>query len=144
MDGNMQAQRIAYEDNQRSIILPPKIRLLLVDDQPAVRRRLQMRLALEPDLTVVAEAGDGAVALNLAQRLKPDVILMDLEMPGMNGIWATKMIRALVPKAKVVILTLHDNEFQRLEAKAAGAAAFVGKQEADAVLLSTIRQVAKD
>jgi CheY-like chemotaxis protein len=70
------------------------IRVLLVDDQPSIRRGLRMRLALEPDLTVVGEAGDGATAVALATALQPEVVLMDVAMPGMDGIAALQALRA--------------------------------------------------
>jgi DNA-binding NarL/FixJ family response regulator len=144
MDGRIRAQHATYEEGLGKLYLAPKITLLIVDDQLPVRRRLQMRLSQESDIAVVAEAGDGATALNLAQRLRPNVILMDIEMPGMSGIWATRVLHGLMPECKVVILTAHDDELKRIEAKAAGAMGFVGKQETDSVLLSTIRQVASE
>src|SRR5437763_16909226 len=85
------------------------IRVVLVDDQPLVRQGLRMRLALEPDISVVGEAGDGATALSLAQDGSPDVVVMDVAMPGMDGIAATAALRRLAPRIAVVIHTLHDD-----------------------------------
>src|SRR6266566_4411645 len=84
------------------------IRLLLVDDQPAVRRGLGMRLHLEPDIQIVGEASTGKEALSMAQVLAPDVVLMDVEMPEMNGIEATAVLSASLSTSAVVILSIHD------------------------------------
>lgn len=115
------------------------IKLLLVDDQPAVRRGLRMRLALEPDICVVGEAEDGMVALELVTRLKPDVVLMDIELPRLDGIAATARLHADHPQSAVVILSLHDSENNRRRARLAGAVSFVAKQGADGALLDAIR-----
>ncbi len=118
------------------------IRLLLVDDQPAVRRGLRMRFALEEDLEVVGEAGDAIEAMLLARTLRPDVILMDVEMPGMSGIAATESLRAAAALSAVVVFTLRDDAATRERARAAGAAAFVAKHRTEEVLLAAIREVA--
>lgn len=119
------------------------ISLLLVDDQPAVRRGLQMRLALEPDMQVVGEAGDAQTALALAQALQPTVVLLDVELPHADGILAVQQLHAVAPQSAVVILTLHDDEATRSRARAAGVAAFVAKQEPDTTLLDAIRAAAR-
>jgi DNA-binding NarL/FixJ family response regulator len=118
------------------------IRLLLVDDEPAIRRGLRMRLALESDVEVVGEAGDGVSALQEVQRLAPQVVLMDVEMPGMDGIAATSRLRAQAPRPAVVMLSMHDDQGTVARALAAGAAAFVAKHSIDAALLAAIRQAA--
>src|SRR5438445_7643898 len=83
------------------------IRVLLVDDQPVVLRGLRVRFQLEPDMQVVGEASTGREALALAQTLSPDVVLLDIEMPGMDGIEATAALRVVVPQSAVVILSIH-------------------------------------
>src|SRR5437763_557194 len=83
------------------------IRVLLVDDQAVVRRALRVRFHLEPDLEVVGVASTGSETLTLAQTLTPDVVLMDVEMPGMDGIEATAALRRVVPHAAVVILSIY-------------------------------------
>ncbi len=118
------------------------IRVLLVDDQAVVRRALRVRFHLEPDLQVVGEASTGREALTLAQTLTPDVVLMDVEMPGMDGIEATAALRRVVPQSAVVILSISDDAQTRGRAQAAGAAALVEKRGATETLLSAIRQAA--
>jgi DNA-binding NarL/FixJ family response regulator len=121
----------------------PMIRLLLVDDQPAVRRGLGMRLVLEPDMLVVGEAGTGREALTLVQKLSPDVVLMDVEMPEMDGIAATATLRATASQSAVVMLSIHDDTQTRMRAEAAGAVAFVEKRGTTEKLLAAIRLAAQ-
>ena len=118
------------------------IKLMVVDDEPRVRNGLRMWLALESDVDVVGEAGDGTDALALARTLRPDVVLMDVAMPGMDGLATTAAFRANRPDSAVVMLSLHDDDATRAQAKAAGACAFVGKHEAADTLLTVIRRAA--
>jgi DNA-binding NarL/FixJ family response regulator len=118
------------------------IRVLLVDDQAVVRRALRVRFHLEPDLEVVGEARSGREALLLAQTLTPDVVLMDIQMPEMDGIATTAALCGLVPQSAVVILSIHDDAQARARAQAAGAVAFVEKRGATEALLSAIRHAA--
>jgi DNA-binding NarL/FixJ family response regulator len=118
------------------------IRVLLVDDQSVVRRALRGRFHLEPDLEVVGEASTGSEALMLAQTLAPDVVLMDIEIPEMDGIEATAALRRAVPQSAVVILSIYDDAQTRTRAQAAGAVAFVEKRGATDSLLSAIRLAA--
>lgn len=116
------------------------IRVLVVDRQPSVRRGLKMRLKLEEDLEVVGEAGDATQAIPLARALHPDVILMDIEMPG--GIAVTEALRSAAPHSAVVVLTLRDDATTQEQAREAGAAAFVAKHRTEGILLAAIRGVA--
>jgi DNA-binding NarL/FixJ family response regulator len=118
------------------------IRLLLVDDEPAIRRGLRMRLALESDVEVVGEAADGVAALEQVERLAPQVVLMDVEMPGLDGIATVRELRARSAGVAVVMLSMHDDAATVERALAAGAAAFVAKHRIDGALLAAIRQAA--
>ena len=117
------------------------ISIVLVDDQATVRRGLRMRLTIEADVEVVGEAGSGEAALRLVRSLSPDVVLMDVEMPGMDGIDATAALCAAAPQVAVVVLSLYDDARTRARAREAGAAAFVAKHQAKTTLLATIRRV---
>jgi DNA-binding NarL/FixJ family response regulator len=117
------------------------IKVLLVDDQASVRMGLRMRLALEPDLEVVGEAEDGVQALVLAQNLCPDVVVMDVAMPNMDGVAATDCLHKQQARIAVVMLSIHDNAQVRAQARAAGAADFVVKGSPEP-LIQAIRQAA--
>lgn len=119
------------------------INILLVDDQPTVRQGLRMRLALESDVQIVGEASDATAALELAPVLCPDVVVMDIEMPGIDGLAATRELHTVAPHSAVVILTLYDDAATRRRAHDAGAVAFVGKHEAAEALPAAIRQAAE-
>lgn len=121
-----------------------RIKLLLVDDEPAVRRGLRMRLELEPDVEVVGEAGDGANAVRLAETLNPSVVVMDVEMPVMNGIEATSEITARIPGVAIVVLSIHDDAAMLRKVHAAGAHAFVAKHRMDDGLINAIRSAANE
>jgi DNA-binding NarL/FixJ family response regulator len=118
------------------------IRILLVDDQSSVRRGLAMRLQLESDITVVGEAEDGIAAVEAAQTLQPDVLVMDYEMPGMDGIQAAKTLADLGLESRVVMLSIHDNPSVKQAAAGAGVHAFVAKHQPSEALLAAIRSAA--
>lgn len=115
------------------------IRVLIVDGQAEVRRGLRMRLAIEPDMAVVGEAGDVDGALALAQALNPDAIVVDIGMRDASGVNLVKLLRAAAPAAAVVVLTLRDDEDTRVRAQEAGAQAFVDKVGRADALLQAIR-----
>ena len=115
------------------------ITLLLVDDEPLVRHGLHMWLERVADITVIGEASNGGEAIALAQALHPDVVLMDISMPTMDGIAATAVLCASVPQSAVVLLSLHDDATMRARAHAAGAVTLIGKQEGVKALLAAIR-----
>src|SRR5690349_4282934 len=119
------------------------IRLVLVDDQETVRQGLKMRLLLEPDIIVIGEASNGKEALALVQHLHPNVVLMDIEMPEMDGITATAALRTIVPRSAVVILSIHEDSVTQARARMAGAAAFVEKRGSTEELLTAIHRASQ-
>jgi DNA-binding NarL/FixJ family response regulator len=118
------------------------IRVLIVDDEAAVLRGLRMRLGLEPDIDVVGEAADGSAAIDLAARLSPDVVLMDIRMPVMDGIEATRTLAGRNPAPAVVILSMRDDTRTVALAGEAGAVGFVAKHSIDDGLAGAIRRAA--
>ena len=96
---------------------------------------------MEPDIVVIGEASSGEQAIELVDALSPDIVLMDVEMPGMDGITATAALRDNTSRSAVVMMSIHDDVQTRARAQAAGAAAFVEKSGTLEVLLATIRQI---
>ncbi len=119
-----------------------KIKVVIVDDHPLVREGLRKVLAMDDAIVAVDEAGDGQGAINIARKLRPDVILMDINMPGTNGIEATRVIKREQPKVGVIALTIHEDEEYVLELVRAGVSGYVLKDIAPAKLLDTIKTVA--
>ena len=117
------------------------IKILIVDDQLSVRQGLQLRFALEPDFLVVGEADDGEKAIMLAHLLHPDVIVMDVDMPGMDGITATDHLHHEMPDIGVIILSIYGDPETRIRAKDAGAVAYMEKKGEVGYLLDAIRNV---
>lgn len=117
------------------------IRLLLADDQALVRGALSALLSLEPDLTVVAEVGSGDMVLDAVREHRPDVVLMDVEMPGIDGIAATALVRASCPETRVLIVTTFGRPGFLRRAMQSGAAGFVVKDTPAAQLADAVRRV---
>jgi two-component system, NarL family, response regulator DesR len=117
------------------------IRLLLADDQALVRGALATLLALEPDLEVVAEVGRGDEVVEAARRTRPDVALLDVEMPGLDGIAATRALRAAVPSCKVLVVTTFGRPGYLRRALEAGASGFVVKDTPARQLADGVRRV---
>jgi DNA-binding NarL/FixJ family response regulator len=119
-----------------------QLRVLLADDHVTVRHGLKLLIDSQADMTVVAEASDGAAAVQRALELKPDVVVMDISMPGMNGLVATRTLRQKQPQAAIVTLTRHGDEAYLQELLRAGVSGYVLKQSAPAELLQAIRAAA--
>jgi DNA-binding NarL/FixJ family response regulator len=118
------------------------IRVLLVDDHPVVRSGLSGLLAAEDDLEVVGEAGDGMEAVSLAERLQPDVVLMDLHMPVLDGPGATTELARRVPGARVLVLTTFDTDADIVRAVEAGATGYLLKDTPRDQLVDAVRRAA--
>jgi len=120
------------------------IRLLIVDDHPVVRDGLRGMLAGDPDLEVVGEAEDGAEALRLVASLQPDVVLMDLRMPGMGGAAAIRQLAEQGSEARVLVLTTYDSDSDVVPALEAGATGYLLKDAPREQLVRAIRAAARD
>lgn len=117
------------------------IRIVIAEDQQLIRRAFASLLSLEPDIAVVGQAADGAEAVEMCRRFRPDVVLMDIQMPRLGGIAATKLILGEFPGTQVVVLTTFDTDDLVLGAISAGAAAYLLKDSSEAEILDTIRGV---
>lgn len=118
-----------------------KIRILLADDHTILRDGIRSLLEAEPDMQVIGESEDGHAAVRMTCELEPDVVLMDIAMPLLNGLEATRQIRRLCPQSRVLILTMHENEEYIRQVLAHGAMGYILKDAAATDLLSAIRSV---
>lgn len=125
-------------------MIPDKIRVLLADDHAVLRGGLRALLGLEPDMDVVGEVSTGEEAIERVRALRPHVVVMDLAMPGMGGMEATRQITALELGTRVLILTSHAEEEYLLPVLEAGASGYVQKTSADKDLILAVRTVARD
>lgn len=115
------------------------IKVIICDDQAIIRDGLEMLLKLERDIEVLAQAQDGAEAVNLTATHSPDLVLMDLKMPGMNGVEATRRIRAHFPETKVLVLTTYDDDEWLFDAIRAGASGYLLKDTPREKVIEAIR-----
>jgi two-component system response regulator NreC len=118
-----------------------KIRILLVDDHAILRAGLRALLSAEPDIEVVSEAGNGLEAVAQTEKLSPDIVLMDITMPVMDGLEATRRIHQSCPEVKVLVLTIHDSEEYLFQILEAGGAGYLVKDSADTDLINAIHAV---
>lgn len=118
-----------------------KIRILIVDDHVLVREGLRNLLEGQSDIEVVGEATDGNEAVEKVPKLKPDVILMDITMPGMNGLEATRLIKEQSPEVKVLVLTMHESDEYFFKMLSAGASGYFVKGGSSSELISAVRAV---
>ncbi len=119
------------------------VRILLVDDHPVVRHGLRALLGMQPEWEIIDEAEDGSEAVDKAQRLNPDVVLLDISMPKMSGLEACRVIHQTVPATEILILTQHDSPQMLREALDAGARGYVVKSHAARDLLEAIAAVSQ-
>ncbi|WP_326701135.1 response regulator transcription factor [Streptomyces sp. NBC_01754] len=121
-----------------------KTRILLADDHALVRRGVRLILDGEPDLQVVAEAGDGAEAIEMARSERPDLAVLDIAMPRLTGLQAARELSRTMPELRILMLTMYDNEQYFFEALKAGASGFVLKSVADRDLVEACRSAMRD
>jgi len=126
---------------KRALKKTSEIRVMLVDDHPAFRKGMAALIGSEPDLRVVAETGDGGKALEIYQQSRPDVVLMDLRLPGMGGVEAIIAIRREFPDARVIVLTTFDTDEDIFRAIQSGAKSYLLKDTPEDELAKTIRAV---
>ena len=120
-----------------------KIRILLADDHIVVRQGFRMILAGQPDMEIVGEAGNGREAVELAERLQPEVVVMDVAMPELNGIEATRRLAASAPHTRVLALSMHKDSVYVREILRAGARGYLLKDAIDKDLLASVRAVSR-
>jgi two-component system, NarL family, response regulator NreC len=120
-----------------------RIRILLADDHRVVRQGFRLILSQQPDIQVVGEASSGREAADLAVKLEPDVVIMDVAMPEINGVEATRLIRQNCPRAKVLILSMHSDAVYVRESLRAGARGYLLKDSIDRDLVAAVRAVSR-
>jgi two-component system response regulator NreC len=121
----------------------PTIRVLIADDHAILRSGIRLLIGAQPDMEVSGEAGDVAEAIRLAKELGPDVVTLDLTMPGGSGLAAVEALRAAAPSARILVLTMHEDPAYVRSALAAGASGYLAKSAADSALIAGIRAVAR-
>ena len=119
-----------------------KLTIVLADDHPVVHEGLRALLEAEPDFTVIGEANDGLEAIRLTAKLQPEVLLVDLGMPNLNGLEVTRQVRKRFPHVHVIVLSMHANEAYVLEALSNGASGYILKESSSTEVIKGIREVA--
>ena len=120
-----------------------RIKVLLADDHAVLRAGLKMLLESQPDMIIVGEAGDGVNALRLVSTLRPDVLLLDISMPDMDGLEVLKAARREIPACRILLLTMHEEEAILRKGLQAGASGYVLKKAAESELITAIRAVSR-
>lgn len=119
------------------------IRILVADDHPVVRRGLKTLLSMQPDWEIVDEAVDGADAVDKTDKLRPDVVVLDITMPKLSGLEACRLIRRKMPQCEVLIVTQHDSPHMMREAREAGALGYVVKSNASRDLIAAVEALSR-
>ncbi len=136
-------EKILATDTNAVNYMGNKLRILIAEDHKTVREGVKLLVNAQPDMEVVGEADDGEVALTEAARLQPDIVIMDISMPRLNGLKATKRLRIQMPKVKILTLSRHTDDGYLQQLIAAGANGYVLKQSAPNELINAIRVVAR-
>ncbi len=123
--------------------MPSRLKILLADDHTIVRQGLKLILSAHADLEVVGEAANGREAVDLADKLRPDIVLMDVQMPELNGIEATRKMVAANPRVRILVLSMHKESVYVREILKAGARGYILKDAIDTELLNAVRSVAR-
>src|SRR5262245_52569676 len=134
--------RGAAHDDQERVVMPEPLRILIADDHAIVRQGLKLLIDSQPDMKVVAEAASGDAVLEHAAAAKPHIVVMDISMPGINGLLATRILKQRQPGITVVALTRHEDKTYLEELLRAGASGYVLKQSAPTEFLRAVRAVA--
>ncbi len=132
-----------FQTNDKATETSPPIRVVIVDDHPFFRQGVRDVLNEESDIHVVAESGDGHEALGLLEEIEPDVVLMDVNLPGLNGLQVTQQLKQRCPNINVIILTAYDDEEQIYHSIRIGASAYFAKDVLPSQLLATVRAVSQ-
>ena len=122
---------------------PRKLRILIADDHEMIRQGLKRVLGMRPGWEICGEASNGLEAVELARRLKPDIVVLDLSMPRVGGLVATREIRKALPQTEILILTMHDSEQLIREVLAAGARGYLLKSDAGTLLLAAVESISR-
>lgn len=120
-----------------------KIRVLIIDDHPLFRQGISWSLSQENDIQIVGEAENGTEAIKMTESLNPQVVLLDINLPGLNGLEVARVLKRRLPRMGIIVLSIHDDDEQLFNAIKAGASAYASKEIAPAKLTDMIREVAK-
>lgn len=141
LSGSSPSSTRGFADPDSEKPVRPKIRILLAEDHETVREGLKLIISGQADMEVIASVGDGRSAIEEAQKLLPDIVLMDISMPGVNGLKATQKLKACCPGVKVLAVTRHKDDGYLQQMLAAGASGYVMKQSPSSELVHAIRAV---